>query len=171
MRRNLQERRSATLYRVESLFSVDNGQVIKIDDVEHHIEGEIDGWLVASVPEITTHGAAEMIKRQLEKATGRPVLLISHNIELMRIVKLTASEAAKAIKYAEDKAMSDDGNNKVPNTDHELDSLGGRSGVNVNGSNDGHTGDLTDQTPDIINGDGINGGHISKSEEENETTS
>ncbi len=75
--------------------------------VSHFIEGEVDQWLVVSVPETTRVDTADKIKNNLQAALNRPVLVITHNVQFMRTVKLSPKAAAAVIKRAEDRAISE----------------------------------------------------------------
>jgi len=89
------------VYRVEKLFREKDSEELRLNEEVHYIEGEIDDWLVASVPETTSAASAKMTQDRIQAATNRPVLIITHNIEFMRAVKLTPAEAAKVIGRAE----------------------------------------------------------------------
>ena len=106
VRRGRKERLSAKLHRVEHLFpDPDNRETLLIDGEEHYIEGEIDSYVVVSVPETTTEGAANIVKAKIQAATNRPVLVVTHNIEFMRLRELDHKETALRIKEAEDAAI------------------------------------------------------------------
>lgn len=102
-KRNRKERLAAVVYRVEHLFQPrdsDDAQ-FSIGQV-HHIEGELDDRLIVSVPEITSEAAAAKLQGRLEADYNQPVMVVTHNISLMRAVRLPPKQAAEIIKNAED---------------------------------------------------------------------
>lgn len=106
LKRNRQERRAASVYRVEPLFD-GPGEKLLLNDVSPYIiEGELDGqfgeFLIVSVPESTPVATAEAIKAEVLKATGKRVMVIAHNTLFMRAVKLSSSEGADVIKRVEE---------------------------------------------------------------------
>lgn len=70
------------------------------------VEGDLDGYLVLSVPESTTVAGAQRLQQDLEAELGRKVLLVTHNLQFMRMVRLSPSEAAAVIRRIE---VPDDG--------------------------------------------------------------
>ena len=107
VRRNRKERKGANVYRVESLYGASDHQLLKLEGEEHFLEGEIDQWLIISVPETIRVEVAAQYKQQLQIATGRPVMIITHNVQFVKLNRLSPSEAAKVIKRAEDNAFED----------------------------------------------------------------
>lgn len=90
------------MFRVEALFGESDKQLVRLDDgSEHYIEGELDGWLIVSVPETTSPNAANRVKQALETATNRPVLIVTHNIHFLKLGRLSATEAGRVIRTAE----------------------------------------------------------------------
>lgn len=73
----------------------------------HFVEGSIGQYVIVSVPPTTTVRAAEEVKARVMQLTKKPVCVITHNVSLLRAVRLTASEAAAVIKRGEDYARSD----------------------------------------------------------------
>lgn len=94
------------MYRVEPLFE-GPGEKLMLDDFQSYvIEGDLaaqfDEFAVVSVPEWTPLHTANLIKAQVEKATGKRALVIAHNTMFMRLTKLSSSEAAEVIKTAQE---------------------------------------------------------------------
>lgn len=175
IRRNREERRSASVYRVESLFGEEDSQTLRIDGEVHHIEGEIDSWLVHSVPETTSDRAAAEIKNLLQLATNRPVLIITHNTQFMRAVKLSASEAAKVIKRAEDaiqEALTEQEEADVTPDVRINPSDGGGSGSDESGDSNSGTepalGEATSEVSADVGDTGDTGEETQEDEEEGE---
>lgn len=87
------------MYRVEHLLA-DHAQVEGQDSC--FVEGELDHWLVVSVPVTTSRRTQDEIKNVLQTRMNKPVMIISHNTSFMRAVRLSPKEAAKVIKDGED---------------------------------------------------------------------
>lgn len=96
------------MYKLEALFGEDDEQVLRVHDESYYIEGEIDEWLVISVPETTRIEEVQAFKKGLEQGTRRPVLVVTHNISFMRARKLTPNEAADVIRRAENDIISEE---------------------------------------------------------------
>jgi len=89
------------VYRVEHLTS--EGKPIEGME-ECFIEGELDGWLVVSVPETTSLRTSQRMKDVLQLKMRKPVMIITHNTAFMKAIRLKPNEAAKVIKHGEDHA-------------------------------------------------------------------
>lgn len=92
------------MYRLEPLLDHDDLDVLAACAPEHHIEGTFAQYVVVSVPESCNMARAEEIKEQVMALVGRPVVVMSHNISLLKAVKLSASEAAECIRRGEEYA-------------------------------------------------------------------
>ena len=79
-----------------------DSEVLGIEKTDHYIEGVLDQYVIVSVPECTNMARAEEIKAQVMTLVKKPVVVISHNISLLKAVKLSASEAANAIRQGEE---------------------------------------------------------------------
>jgi len=73
--------------------------------VSYYVEGEIEHCIVVSVPETTSNRAVNALQAQLEAQFKRTVLVFTHNIQLLKVEKLTAAEANEVIRQAEDGAV------------------------------------------------------------------
>lgn len=103
MKRNRKERRSAVVYRLEHVFKGDSPeQPLLVDEQPHYIEGELGNRVIISVPEMTSMVTVERIQDVAEEALGKPVLVVTHNVEFMKAVKLTPQETSKVVKQVED---------------------------------------------------------------------
>jgi hypothetical protein len=109
MGRNRQQRRRATVYRLEPMFQPDRRKPLLATGPEHHIEGELSGYLIVSVPPTASHESCGQLQEQLGAALGRPeknIVIVTHNIEFLRVRKLTPAEAAKLIRDVEERAAT-----------------------------------------------------------------
>lgn len=104
--RNRAERRRAEVYRLEPLLDRDDPDLLAIHAPEHHVEGSFGQYVVVSVPESCNMARAEEIKAQVAAIVKRPVVVMSHNISLLKAVKLTSSEAAECIRKGEEYAAA-----------------------------------------------------------------
>lgn len=105
MGRNRQQRRGTTVYRLEPMFRPDARRPVLATGPEHYLEGEIGDCLVVSVPPTTSYESCRQLREQLCAAFARPdsrVLIITHNIEFLRVKRLTATEAARLIREVDD---------------------------------------------------------------------
>ena len=97
------------MYRLEPLLKVVDVLGFAVQGEVHHIEGELDNYVVVSVPETTSYAQAERIKVEATRLTEKPCCVISHNVNFMRAVRLSPKEAAKVIKAGEDYAVTKEG--------------------------------------------------------------
>jgi hypothetical protein len=109
MGRNRQQRRRTTLYRLEPMFQPDRRKPLLATGPEHQVEGELDNCLIVSVPPTASHETCRQLQEQLGATLDRPeksIIIVTHNIEFMRIRKLTAVEAARHIRDVEERAAA-----------------------------------------------------------------
>jgi hypothetical protein len=100
-KRNRNERRRAEVYRLEPLLDRDDPDILAMHAPDHHIEGTFGEYVVVSVPESCNMARAEEIKAQVMAMVKRPVVVMSHNITLLKATKLSSSEAAECIRKGE----------------------------------------------------------------------
>jgi hypothetical protein len=62
------------------------------------VEGEIGDYLIVSVPETLTTASAKMVRDQAMEAFKRPVMIITHNVEFVRVEKLSTAEATRLLR-------------------------------------------------------------------------
>jgi hypothetical protein len=106
MGRNRQQRRRTAVYRLEPMFQPDRRKPILATGPEHRVEGELDSCLIVSVPPTASHETCRQLQQQLAAALGQPeknLIIVTHNIEFMRIRKLTPAQAAKLIRDVEER--------------------------------------------------------------------
>jgi len=86
------------------LFHSDSRKPLSVEGVgiPTHMEGELAAYVVVSVPPTETHATAKVIRDTLAQALGRPVLVVSHNMQFLVTRRLRPAEAAKVIKSMED---------------------------------------------------------------------
>ena len=92
------------MYRIEHLFDAKDGRGLLVDDVQHYVEGMVEGRIVVSLPETISVSQAEAVQLAAQKEFEKPVVLITHNVEFMRVVKLLPKEAARIVGKAEENA-------------------------------------------------------------------
>lgn len=138
------------MYRVEPLLDRDNIKDLP-DWPESHIEGQLGNYLVVSVPVTTSFSKLAEIRQKMMEVTGGPVLVITHNMSLLKATKLPPKEASQVIKNAEDYAEARDRaiEEARMGAEQELESLGGGPGVCEPG--DSGSGEVTDR------GDSVSG--------------
>lgn len=68
---------------------------------DYSVQGELDDYIIVSVPTTTSQNAAESLRKRLTEAVQRPVILVTHNIHFLRARKMSSAEARKTIKRAE----------------------------------------------------------------------
>lgn len=108
MKRNRQQRRAATMYKLENIFrSQPSNSPLSEADLEvappHYLEGEVDGVVFVSVPMTTSHHSCERLRDMLSMAfKGKQIMIITHNIELLKATKLDPSETATVIRRIEE---------------------------------------------------------------------
>jgi cobalamin biosynthesis Mg chelatase CobN len=146
------------VYKLESLFVASGGQELLIDDRPYYLEGELENRVILSVPEDTSRAAVERIQKSAQALLGKPCLVTTHNVEFMRVRKLSAAEAAQVIKRGEEQTaaalkrleaeVAAETNTKVENTDATMrDGSGPRDGVHGDsGDNDAGTSAAPTQT-------------------------
>ena len=103
-KRNRSERRRAEVYRLVPLLDHDDPDLLEQHAPDHVIEGKLGEYVVVSVPESCNMARADEIKEQVMAVVKRPVVVMSHNISLLKAVKLSASEAAECIRKGEEYA-------------------------------------------------------------------
>lgn len=93
------------MYRLESVFRRrPDSSPLSEADLEvappHHIHGEIDNALFVSVSETVSHHACQTLRGMLDAAlqSKKQVVILTHNIELLKATKLTASATAAILK-------------------------------------------------------------------------
>lgn len=161
-KRNRKERRSAVVYRVEHLLH-DSTPVPDLPDC--YVEGELDAWIVVSVPSTTTQATMDKMKETLQYNMNKPVLIVSHNTSFMKAVRLSPSETAKHIKLGEDygeaqasaaQEFTSAATEESLGGSGDVDGDGGGPGVGVDGSSD--TGEDAGEQSDMPSlGDSENG--------------
>lgn len=101
MKRNRKERRHAEVYRLEPLLDRDDPNILEQHAPDHMIEGTFGEYVIVSVPESCNMLRAKDIQNQVTALVHRPVVVMSHNISLLKATKLSASEAAECIRKSE----------------------------------------------------------------------
>lgn len=82
-----------------------DGTVIEVpvdaDLPVHYILGDPEDFLWVSVPVETSPRAAAELQAVIEKATPKKVLILTHNIQLVKITRLSSSEATRFLGQVE----------------------------------------------------------------------
>ena len=132
VKRNRSERRHAEVYRLTPLLDRNDPDILELSAPEHHIEGTFGQYVVVSVPESCNMARAEEIKEQVMALVHRPVVVMSHNITLLKATKLGASEAAECIRKGEEYAAAAE-SRLADLASGSVQSCGSRSGSEVSG--------------------------------------
>ena len=100
-KRGRKERRRVSAYRLIPLF---DGETRKEwpDSPHWVVEGELEDHTIVSVPVTTSMESIRRIHDQLQSEFGKPVCVITHNMEFLAAKKLPPKEAADVIKRIED---------------------------------------------------------------------
>lgn len=87
------------LYRFVPLLKPDPGAAKKLvaQNPQSLDVQSLENLLVVSVPETTSARAAVNVRDQLSEATGRDVVVVSHNIELLYIERVEDDEADEVL--------------------------------------------------------------------------
>lgn len=110
MRRNRQQRKSISVYRLDSLFRKKPGDT-PLSEAQlqiappHYLEGEIENTIFVSVPMTTTINSCERLRSMLQVAlqeTGKQVVILTHNIEVLKATRLPRKVAAQVLRNIED---------------------------------------------------------------------
>jgi hypothetical protein len=105
MKRNRRERRKALLYKLESVFRPrPDKSPLSEAELEtappHFIEGELDGVIFVSVPETASHNSCQKLREIIGVLYGdkKQVVILTHNIELLKATKMDPNVAAAVLK-------------------------------------------------------------------------
>jgi hypothetical protein len=114
------------------LFRADQRKPLSVENIglPGEIEGELEGYVVVSIPETETHASARTVRETLSKALGKPILIVTHNVEFLVTKRLPPKEGAKVIKRMED----------------ALDALANQSNASSDGSAAGSAADSAPAT-------------------------
>lgn len=141
------------MYKLESLFVASGGQELLIDDRPYYLEGELENRVILSVPEDTSRAAVERIQKSAQALLGKPCLVTTHNVEFMRVRKLSPADAAQVIKRGEEQTEAAIKRMTAENANLEAadatirDGSGPRDGVHGDsGDNDAGTSAAPTQT-------------------------
>ena len=154
---NRKERRKASVYRLVPL-AIKRGhpdQLEQVDDTPHYIEGEVDDFVIVSVPESMNRDLCDKLHQRAMDTLGRPVVVVTHNIAFLKAVKLSASRGAELLRMVNDgetktqpSGTSEEGVGGCDRTE----SAGGRSGVCSDGA--GGSGEDSDWTGEDTRAEG-----------------
>jgi hypothetical protein len=78
--------------------------VLQVENEDHYIEGKLGQYVVVSIPESCNEFRANEIKNKVMSLVKRPVVVMTHNISLLKASKLSSSEAAEVIRKGEEYA-------------------------------------------------------------------
>lgn len=102
-KRARKERRRVVAYRVVPLYDAKT-RAEWPESVDWIIEGELEDHLILSVPVTTSMAMIKKFQDELTVQFGKPVCIMTHNMELLVAKRLPQKEAAKAVKRIEDYA-------------------------------------------------------------------
>lgn len=66
------------------------------------IEGEIGGYVIVSVPPSISHQTAKALEESLKTELGKPVMILTHNVQFLRVAKMSPKDVNKVIKEVEE---------------------------------------------------------------------
>lgn len=66
------------------------------------IEGEIGDYTLVSVPPTISHQAAKVLEENLKSELGKPVMIFTHNVQFLRVTKMTPKDVNKVLKEVEE---------------------------------------------------------------------
>ena len=89
------------MYRLVPLLDKVDPEITSVSDESYFVEGSFEDYIIVSVPESCNLLRAEEIKAKVMGLFNKPVIVLTHNISLLKATKLTASEANLAIKEGE----------------------------------------------------------------------
>lgn len=105
IKRNRHNRRKSSVYRLESIFRPrpDRSPLSEADLQSlppHYIDGELEGVKFVSVPETASYNSCEKLRDALDAVweSKYQIVILTHNIELLKIAKLDPGTAAAVIK-------------------------------------------------------------------------
>lgn len=102
------------MYRLVPLLDKFDESTLEIGVQEdHYVEGKFGEYVVVSVPESCNMARAEEIKEKVMALVKKPVVVMSHNISLLKVTRLSASEAAEVIRKGEEYASRIEANIKA----------------------------------------------------------
>ena len=89
------------MYRLVPLLDKVDPEITSVKDESYFVEGSFEDYIIVSVPESTNLLRAEEIKAKVAGLFNKPVIVLTHNISLLKATKLTASEANLVIKESD----------------------------------------------------------------------
>ena len=143
------------MYRLEPLLGRDDPDLLAQNAPDHHIEGTFGQYVVVSVPESCNMARAEEIKEQVMTLTKRPVVVMSHNISILKATKLSASDAAECIRKGEEYAEAMQA--RIADLAGDVHSPGSRPGICQPGAGGGDAAEVGGSAPV---GDAGGGGNV-----------
>lgn len=85
------------MYRFTPLFRDQERKVLEARP-ETFVEGKIGNYLIVSVPESTTTAAALAVRDQSMEAFKCPVMVVTHNVEFVKVERLSAADATRVLR-------------------------------------------------------------------------
>lgn len=90
------------MYKLKKLFlNKDRRAVVTEDGETLYIEGELEQWLIVTVPPSTSVSMSEMVRDKMAKATDLPVMVLTDNIDFLVPQRISPIKAAKLIREYE----------------------------------------------------------------------
>ena len=101
------------MYKLKKLFlDKDRRAVVTEDGETLYIEGELEQWLIVTVPPSTSVSMSEMVRDKMTKVTDRPVLVLTDNIDFLVPQRISPIKAAELIREYEKDANKDSNSEK-----------------------------------------------------------
>jgi hypothetical protein len=162
------QRYDTVVYEMFPVFKPEDRKPLTVADigVPCFVEGELDKYIVVSIPVTESKATAKLIREKAQAVLGRRVLVVSHNMQFLVTQKMTRKAGATIIKQMEEALH---GVNRTDGEDQSLaegvgeqsdvESSGSGSGVGVNGD----SGDRASGEPETVcpahevaeNGEGV----------------
>lgn len=91
----MKRKRENALYALTPLLR--NGEVLEEAPV-FTLRGSIDQYRIVSVPETTSAATVREMGKELQRILKKPVIVVTHNTEFLKVKRITGKEASKIMK-------------------------------------------------------------------------
>jgi hypothetical protein len=97
-----------------------------VEGPEHFLEGQLEGYIIVSVPADVTAAAAHELREKLrDHFAHRRVIVITHNVQFARVERLAPKDAAKVVKQVEGVIYETDASEEPAANDNTADDVEG----------------------------------------------
>lgn len=121
------------------IFQPDKRKAVPIEEIgiPVNIEGELEDYVIVSIPVTESRATAKTVRDQLSAALKRRVMVVTHNMQFLVTKRLNPKDAARVIKKMED-ALYEQPTDKNPSANESESPTTQEAGV---GGSDGVEGD------------------------------